>query len=79
LKELPEDLDLTYQRIFEGVPKEQEKYIHAAMQWLAFSMEPMTLKELAEAVTIDPDFKNVSASEQRFFNPQHLLDICPAL
>jgi hypothetical protein len=79
LKELLKDLDSTYQRIFESFPESQEKYIQAAMHWLSFSAAPMTLGEIAEAITIDPTLGKAFEANRRLFDPRDLLGICPSL
>ena len=42
----------TYDRILESVP--ERSYIRAALQWIACSVRPLSLEELAVAATIDP-------------------------
>ncbi|CUS10701.1 unnamed protein product, partial [Tuber aestivum] len=52
LKELPKDLDSVYLRILNSIHETQREYIQRAMHWLAFSAEPLSLCQLAEAVSL---------------------------
>ncbi|CUS14574.1 unnamed protein product, partial [Tuber aestivum] len=67
LKELPKDLDSIYERILDTVPEKQKEYIRRAMNWLAFSAEPLTLGQLAEAIVLEYDVDN------------SVMRICPSL
>ena len=53
LKNLPEGLDETYDRILLGIDKKDCGYTKTFLLWLCFAVRPMTLKELAATVTID--------------------------
>ncbi|CUS08785.1 unnamed protein product [Tuber aestivum] len=79
LKELPEDLDSVYARILDTIPKKQKEYIRRAMNWLAFSAEPLTLGQLAEAIVIEYDVNNYDADSENLFDMKSLMSICPSL
>ena len=58
LKNLPEGLDETYDQILLGIDKKDCSYTKIFLLWLCFAVCPMTLKELAAAVTLDLAAKN---------------------
>ena len=58
LNNLPEGLDETYNRILLGIDKRDCGYTKIILLWLCFAVCPMTLKELAAAVTLDLAAKN---------------------
>ena len=49
-----------------------------ALQWLAFSLRPLTLAEVAEAIVVRPDSGFVNA-EERLRDPHDILLICSSL
>jgi hypothetical protein len=53
LNNLPEGLDETYDRILLGIDKKDCGYTKTFLLWLCFAVRPLTLKELAETVTVD--------------------------
>ena len=54
LQNLPKTLIKTYDRILGSVPQRDQFYVHAALQWIACSMRPLTPDELAVVATINP-------------------------
>ncbi|CUS10704.1 unnamed protein product, partial [Tuber aestivum] len=79
LKELPKDLDSVYLRILDSIHETQREYIQRAMHWLAFSAEPLTLGQLAEAVVIEYDVNKYGEDPETLFDPNSLMSICPSL
>ena len=80
LRSLPKDLDDTYARILQSIEDgEHSKLVATIVQWLAYSKRPMTLREISEALTIDPDDDHQFDIERRLENPQDLLRICSSL
>ena len=65
LKNLPADLDETYQRALLSIPISKKAKAIRALHWLSFSIRPLTVGELAEAVLID-----VARPVQQCFNPE---------
>ena len=55
---LPEGLDKTYDRILLGIKKKHHGYVKLFLQWLSFSVCPLTLRELAAAAAVDFSAKN---------------------
>lgn len=74
LETLPKDLDETYDRILQRIPDEHVNYANSALTWLCFSERPLTLVELAEAVTVKPD-RPLDETE-RLLGPELILSIC---
>ncbi|KAF2817791.1 uncharacterized protein BDZ99DRAFT_514007 [Mytilinidion resinicola] len=54
LDRLPTDLNETYDRILEAIPKAHQPIAHRALAWLFFSRSPLLADVLAEASIIDP-------------------------
>ncbi|CUS12034.1 unnamed protein product, partial [Tuber aestivum] len=79
LRELPRDLDSIYLRILDTIPERQRQYVRRAMNWLAFSAEPLTLGQLAEAIVIEYDVNKYGEDPETLFDPESLMSICPSL
>jgi hypothetical protein len=52
LKNLPADLNQSYQQIFAKLDPHHHAIVITIMQWLAFSKEPLTIDQICEAVAI---------------------------
>jgi ankyrin repeat protein len=78
LKELPENLDQTYDRILQAVPRLHRRYVQSALHWLAFATRPMLLSELAEAAVIIPD-EVFDPEASRLVEDGKILELCGAL
>jgi hypothetical protein len=52
LKNLPPDLNQSYQQFFAKLDPHHHDIIITIMQWLAFSKEPLTIDQICEAVAI---------------------------
>ncbi|CUS15236.1 unnamed protein product, partial [Tuber aestivum] len=79
LKELPKDLDSVYARTLDLIPEKQKELIQRAMHWLAFSAEPLTLGQLAEAVVIKYDVNEYGDDFGAILDMNCLMDACPSL
>jgi len=55
LEELPETLDETYERILQAIPKKMRKDAHCIFQWIAVSLRPLEVEEVAEVFVINFD------------------------
>ncbi|KAL6831718.1 ankyrin repeat-containing domain protein [Trichoderma camerunense] len=55
LKDLPKGLDETYYRMLQGIDDRYIKSVAKSLKWLAFSMEPLMVDELAEIFIMHPD------------------------
>lgn len=65
LKDLPENLDATYDRMLRGIRVEDHHEARTCLTWLAFAETPLTLAELADACTIFPHADPVIDEDQR--------------
>ena len=74
LEKLPPDLDSTYDEILLRVEFADREYLKRALQFVVFSVRPMTLIEVAEAVIIEPEICEVD-EDARLQRPTDLLDI----
>ncbi|KAI0289215.1 ankyrin repeat-containing domain protein [Russula brevipes] len=55
LEELPTTLDDTYERMLQGIPKEQKQHAHHLFQCLVAASRPLRVEELAEIFAIEFD------------------------
>ncbi|CUS12938.1 unnamed protein product, partial [Tuber aestivum] len=81
LRKVPKDLDSVYERILESIDEVQRIYVQRAMNWLAFSVEPLTLGQLAEAAVIEYDVEKYGEDPKTraLFDTGCLMSICPSL
>ena len=77
MRELPESLDETYERILNNIHPRNYIYANRAFQLLSISFIG-TLEELNEAVIVDVEQCALNIDE-RFLNLKGLLDICTCL
>jgi hypothetical protein len=78
LNGLPTTLDSFYDRILREIPEEDHHYASAALQWIAYSARPLSLRELAEAVIIHPRDDRCFDPDERFLDENRIYDILPA-
>ena len=62
LRDLPETLEGLYEDLLKRIPKDYKEKARLILMWLAYSLRPLTLQELASAVSIP--------------NPQKVLEVC---
>jgi hypothetical protein len=79
LKNLPATLDDTDDRILSSIPDETWQIARSALMLLTYSLRPLTLEELAEAMVIDVKDQIFDPKEQRLTNYRHVLEICSSL
>ncbi len=81
LKDLPEGLDDIYNRILKKADLKYHAHTMIFLQWLAFCERPMSIAEIAEAITIDLDSEDgpVFNPKNRYTNPQNMLMRCSSL
>ncbi|KAF7341135.1 Ankyrin repeat protein [Mycena venus] len=53
LKSLPNDLVTIYDRFIEAIPQPYISYVEAALRWILFSTQPLSLVQLADAISFD--------------------------
>ncbi|PPQ88497.1 hypothetical protein CVT25_013168 [Psilocybe cyanescens] len=81
LARLPDGLNEIYDQILKAIDKKYHAETLVFLQWLAFSIRPIKVVELAETVTVDFDSQNgpVFNSKKRYNNPHDLLTRCSSL
>ncbi|CZR69571.1 uncharacterized protein PAC_19471 [Phialocephala subalpina] len=78
LSTLPDNLDGTYDRIFQQIAAGYEREIRAVLMLLAFSARPMSIEEVAEATAINLKSQKFDP-EDRFLEPNIILKLCSSL
>ncbi|KAF8552325.1 ankyrin [Imleria badia] len=80
LESLPEGLEETYRRILIAIDRRlsDARLARRALVWLVGALRPMYMRELREAVMIDPEYR---ALDSRFglMKGADLLDVCRSL
>jgi hypothetical protein len=78
LARLPKDLNETYDRILRRIQEKDGEDASKLFQWLAFSVRPLTLSELAEVVQVDFESRNLPwfNSERRYDDTEDILRVC---
>jgi ankyrin repeat protein len=79
LKNLPKTLEETYDRILQSIPEDRWEMARAALVLLAYSLRPLTLQELAEAMVVDVEEQCFDPKEHRLNDQRDLLEICSSL
>ena len=78
LNHVPKTLGETYQTILKAIPSHQAQLTKRCLLWLAFSLKPMHLPSLAEAVLISEE-KAVINDDVRLLRPEILVKLCSRL
>jgi hypothetical protein len=78
LKILPAGLDETYDRILHSINKEDHEYVIRMLQWLVGSERPLSFRELAEAIALNPDKEFLDTAE-RLIVPEDIFELCGSL
>lgn len=80
LESLPKSLDATYERILSNISEQNADLAKTTFRWLASSLRPLRLEELAEALAFDLDSGNPKFSlESRLLEPKDILDVGSSL
>lgn len=77
LTELPQGLDETYERILRNIDSTHKIQVARCLQWLAFSFGRLTINELAEVFTLQPEKSTIIDEDERFFSPEDILSYLP--
>ncbi len=75
---LPPNLDQTYDSILLSVQPEDRQLLRKALQLVVFSARPLYIREVAEAVIIEPGISEID-EDDRLQRPEDLLDIGKSL
>ncbi|KAK6440993.1 hypothetical protein LTR95_002776 [Oleoguttula sp. CCFEE 5521] len=78
LKSLPAGLDETYGLILRNIPPGSSRIVRRVLLWLCFSVQPLSLSEVHEAVAIEPDAVCID-SDDRLIRPEAILQLCGSL
>ena len=78
LNQLPSSLEDSYLRILNTVAEADIDFAKRALLWLAYSSCPLQLKELAEAIILDPGLDCLDPAS-KLNDPSDVLDICRSL
>jgi len=78
LAQLPKDLNETYDQILGRIQEKDREDAVKLSQWLAFSVRPLTLAELAEVVQVDFESRDFPwfNSERRYDDNEDILRVC---
>ena len=76
---MPQSLKDTYDGILMNLSEEKLALVHRALVWLCFSARPVTLLELAEAVSIDNSKDEFDPKKDRIWDPAIVTKLCPSL
>ncbi|THY28239.1 hypothetical protein D6D00_04385 [Aureobasidium pullulans] len=79
LQTLPLDLNHTYDRILDNIPRSRVPNAIKVLQFLAFSNRPMSLRELVDAIATDPDSSVLFDVEDRLAPPHAIIGYCSSL
>ena len=80
LESLPEGLEETYRRILIAIDRRlsDARLVRRALVWLVGALRPMYMRELLEAVMVDPEYRALD-SRFRLMKGADLLDVCRSL
>ncbi|KAF9890721.1 hypothetical protein FE257_005587 [Aspergillus nanangensis] len=78
LRSLPESLDDVYCRILKGIKKEHVKDTIRVFQFLTYSVRPMTIDEVVDALAVDLSGQAFDA-DLRLPIPEDVVKLCPGL
>ncbi|KAI4620747.1 uncharacterized protein J4E87_007075 [Alternaria ethzedia] len=79
LATLPPTLDQTYDQILTAIGEEDCVYAVRMLQWLTFSLRPLTVEELAEIIAIDVGRTPAFDRDEVLADPSEVLEICSSL
>ena len=82
LRTLPKTLYETYDRILANIGEEEREGAFCLLQWLAFSVRPISLDEAVEVLATDPDAEEgepMFDPQRRFYDPRDVLMMCSSL
>lgn len=64
LQSLPKDLDTTYARILQNIPRERKKKTTRLLQFLLYSERPLTLEEAIDIIAVRPNEGQFDAQDR---------------
>ena len=83
IKELPDSLDETYERVLKGIPKMNQGHVQRLLQCLVVAIRPLRVEELARILAFDVDANEeevpIDEDMRSEDQEQELLSACPSL
>ncbi|KAG9532240.1 Pfs, NACHT and ankyrin domain protein, partial [Aureobasidium melanogenum] len=79
LQALPHDLNETYDRILQNIPRSRVPNAIKLLQLLTFSIRPLKLEEVADALATEPDMEQPFDTENRISPPGAVIAYCANL
>ncbi|MCJ1403803.1 hypothetical protein MMC11_007026 [Xylographa trunciseda] len=79
LKSLPRTLDDTYARILCNIDEQYKEDAFKILQWLAYSVRPLSIEEMAEVLAVDTEGYPRIDPNNRLREPRDVLTICSSL
>ena len=78
LLDLPKGLDESYDRIIDQIDERRHEDARKLLQWLAFSVRPLKLAELAEVVAVDFRSRDLPWFDcsGRYFDARDVVRVC---
>jgi hypothetical protein len=75
---LPKDLNESYDRMISRIDERRRNIAQKIFQWLAFSIRPLELAELAEVVAVDFGSKDKPwfNRHRRYYDARDVLKVC---
>lgn len=78
LQALPAGLDKTYDRILSSIDEGDHEYVLRMLHWLVGSERPLSFRELAEAIALNPGKERLDPAE-RLMVPEEIFELCGSL
>ncbi|KAF2793076.1 hypothetical protein K505DRAFT_306450 [Melanomma pulvis-pyrius CBS 109.77] len=79
LADLPPNLDETYNRILGAIKESDIPYALRILRWLAFSLRPLLLAEVAEIAAIEANRYPAFDRDEVLEDPLEVLNVCSSL
>ena len=82
LERVPDNMDATYERILNTInekPRPKRELARKTLMWIAYARRPLSIDELAYAISIEIDTKNLEDLESSTPPEEFILDACANL
>jgi hypothetical protein len=79
LRDLPQGLDATYDRMLLEIDPKYQKEVASTLKWLAFSLRPLRLEELAEIFILDHESDPPFHDDDRLLQSEDVLMYLPGM
>lgn len=79
LRDLPSGLDSTYDRMLQSIDASFQPQVIASLKWLAFSISPLEVEQLAEIFALPLTFNDGFESMSHLFSSMDVLRYFPGL